>query len=134
MVTTKNIDEVFDTQQKKIAFFQNLILIVTADKIVDGDESIFLLEIGNRLGLSAEEVMPIADNLDVLSFIIPENGLQKTLELQTLVQMSLRDGTIDSREYALCREYSVRIGYSKDILDDMIKLFIGKDNDPDKSV
>jgi hypothetical protein len=134
MVTTKNIDEVFDTQQKKIAFFQNLILIVTADKIVDGDESIFLLEIGNRLGLSAEEVMPIADNLDVLSFIIPENGLQKTLELQTLVQMSLRDGTIDSREYALCREYAVRIGYSKDILDDMIKLFIGKDNDPDKSV
>ncbi len=134
MVTTKNIDEVFDTQQKKIAFFQNLILIVTADKIVDGDESIFLLEIGNRLGLSAEEVMPIADNLDVLSFIIPENGLQKTLELQTLVQMSLRDGTIDSREYALCREYSVRIGYSKDILDDMIKLFIGKDNDLDKSV
>lgn len=122
----QNINEILNTKQKKIAFFQNLILIVTADNFVDGDESDFLLEIGNRLGLDPDEVMPIADNLNVLSFIIPEDGMQKTLELQTLVQMMLKDGSIDSREYALCKEYANRIGYSKDYLNEMIDQFLGK--------
>ncbi|MDQ3392975.1 MAG: hypothetical protein M3512_02485 [Bacteroidota bacterium] len=130
----KSIDEVLNTRQKKISFFQNLVKIVTADNIVDGDESDFLVEIGDKLGLSADDVMPIADNLNVLSFIIPEDGLQKTLELQTLVQMMLRDGSIDSREYALCREYSDRIGYSKELLDNMVSQLLGKNKNDHKSV
>lgn len=126
MQASKKIDEVFNTQQKKISFFQNLIIIITADNIVDGDETDFLLDLGNRLGLSSDEVMPIADNIKVLSFIIPEDGLQRTLELQTLVQMMLKDGSIDSREYALCREYAQRIGFSKESLDEMINQLMGK--------
>lgn len=123
----KNIEDVLDTKQKKISFFQNLIIIITADNIVDGDETDFLLDIGDRLGLTSEEVMPIADNLKVLSFIIPEDGYQKTLELQTLIQMMLQDGSIDSREYALCREYANRIGYSKELVDNMIDTLMGKE-------
>lgn len=121
-----SIDKVFDTKQKKIAFFQNLIIVITADKIVDGEESDFLIKIGNVLGLDPEDVMPIADNLDVLSFIIPNDGIQKTLELQTLILMMMKDGTIDDREYALCREYANRIGYNKDFVDDMIKQLLEK--------
>jgi hypothetical protein len=67
--------------------------------------------------------MPMVDNLPALSFIIPEEGIQKTLELQTLVQMMTQDGEVHDREYALCLEYANRIGYNKGILDDMVEKF-----------
>ncbi|HEY0055763.1 MAG TPA: hypothetical protein VGB63_10435 [Pedobacter sp.] len=123
MQTTPSLEGVLNTPQKKMAFFQNLVLLAAADKVLDHDESNLLLTIGNRLGLTREEVMPMVDNLAALSFIIPEEGIQKTLELQTLVQMMTQDGEVHDREYALCLEYANRIGYSKGILDDMVKMF-----------
>ena len=49
--------------------------------------------------------------------------MQKTLELQTLVMMMLEDGRIHDREYALCLQYTDRVGYPKAMLDDMIGQF-----------
>ena len=120
MQKVQSLQEVLNTPQKKQAFFQNLIIVAMADKVLEKDESDFLLMIGDKLGLSPQDVKPMSDNLDVLSFIIPEDGFQKTLELQTLVQMMMQDGEIHDREYALCLEYSTRIGYGKAVLDDMI--------------
>ncbi|MDO1448939.1 TerB family tellurite resistance protein [Rhodocytophaga aerolata] len=123
MLEPNSIDKVLDTQQKKLAFFQNLLLIAAADGRLDANESDFILLIGNKLGLSSKDVMPLADNLSLLSFIIPESGLQKTLELQTLVQLMVQDGQVHDKEYVLCLEYAHRIGYTKDILDNMIGQF-----------
>ncbi|MBX0292073.1 TerB family tellurite resistance protein [Hymenobacter sp. HSC-4F20] len=125
MQHSHNLEEVLNTTQKKLSFFQNLLLVATADGQLDEQESDFLLQIGNRLGLKPEEVQPIADNLNVLSFVVPAEGLQRTLELQTLVQMMLQDGQIDPREYGLCMEYANRIGYGKEILDDMVSQLAG---------
>ncbi|AYA37150.1 TerB family tellurite resistance protein [Hymenobacter oligotrophus] len=121
----KELEELLDTQQKKLAFFQNLVLVAAADGRLDKGEGDFLVQIGNRLGLKPDDVKPIADNLGVLSFIVASEGLQRTLELQTLVQMMLQDGEIDPREYGLCLEYAHRIGYGKDILDDMVTQLAG---------
>jgi uncharacterized tellurite resistance protein B-like protein len=120
-----NLETLLNTQQKKLSFFQNLVLVAAADGVLDKSEGEFLLQIGRKLGLTAEEVMPIADNLSVLSFVVASEGMQRTLELQTLVQMMLQDGQIDPREYGLCMEYANRIGYSKDILDDMVTQLAG---------
>jgi tellurite resistance protein len=125
MAEAHSLEAVLNTPQKKLAFFQNLVLVAAADGQLSSEESDFLLQIGNRLGLTAEEVMPIADNLGVLSFIMPADGLQRTLELQTLVQMMLQDGQLDAREYGLCQEYATRIGYGKAILDDMVSQLAG---------
>ncbi len=123
MLNIRSLEEVLNTPQKKLSFYQNLVLVAAADKVLEEGESELLLSIGNKLGLSADEVMPMADNLGVLTFIIPENGLQKTLELQTLVQIMTQDGTIHDKEYALCLEYANRVGLGKAILDDMVKQF-----------
>ncbi|UOQ99413.1 TerB family tellurite resistance protein [Hymenobacter sp. 5317J-9] len=125
MPETHSLEYVLNTPQKKLAFFQNLVLVAAADGQLTTEEGDFLLQIGDRLGLKPEEVMPIADNLGVLSFIVPTDGLQRTLELQTLVQMMLQDGQLDAREYGLCQEYAMRIGYSKSILDDMVSQLAG---------
>jgi uncharacterized tellurite resistance protein B-like protein len=130
MQHTHALDEVLNTLQKKLAFFQNLVLLAAADGQLSPEESSFLLELGNKLGLTPDQVMPIADNLGVLSFIVPTEGLQRTLELQTLVQMMLQDGQIDAREYGLCLEYANRIGYGKAILDDMVSQLAGGPPNP----
>ncbi|WP_159451973.1 hypothetical protein [Hymenobacter roseosalivarius] len=44
--------------------------------------------------MTSEDVQSIAENLDVLSFVVASEGMQRTLELQTLVQMMLQDGTV----------------------------------------
>jgi hypothetical protein len=123
MQKPSSLEALLNTPQKKLAFFQNLILIAAADKVLEEEESRLLLSIGNRLGLNSEEVMPLVDNLGVLSFIIPKDGMQKTLELQTLVQMMMQDGQVHDKEYSLCLDYANRIGYSKDILDYMVEKF-----------
>jgi uncharacterized tellurite resistance protein B-like protein len=125
MQETHSLEDVLNTPQKKLAFFQNVVLVAAADGQISPEESDFLLQLGNKLGLKTEEVMPIADNLGVLSFIVPAEGLQRTLELQTLVQMMLEDGQIDAREYGLCMEYASRVGYGKAILDDMVTQLAG---------
>lgn len=130
MPESHSLTDVLNTPQKKLAFFQNLVLIAAADGQLSDNEGDFLLQLGNKLGLTAAEVMPIADNLGVLSFIVPAEGIQRTLELQTLVQMMLQDGNIDAREYGLCQEYANRIGYSKAILDDMVSQLAGGPPNP----
>lgn len=130
MQHTHSLGEVLNTPQKKLAFFQNIILLAAADGVLSPEESDFLLQLGNKLGLKPEEVMPIADNLGILSFVVPTEGLQRTLELQTLVQMMLQDGQIDAREYGLCLEYANRIGYGKAILDDMVSQLAGGPPNP----
>ena len=127
MQDNRTLESLLDTPQKKLGFFQNLVLVAAADGLLEYGESDFLLSIGNKLGLNADEVMPMADNLNVLTFVIPEDGLQKTLELQTLVQMMVQDGEVHDKEYILCQEYANRIGYGKEILDDMIKQFSNQD-------
>jgi uncharacterized tellurite resistance protein B-like protein len=120
MQEPQRIEDLLDTQAKKVAFFQNLILIAAADGRLDSTESQFIVNIGNRLGLAPDQVMHIADRLPELNFIIPEEGIQKTLELQTLVMMMVEDGRIHDREYALCLQYTDRVGYPKAMLDDLI--------------
>jgi uncharacterized tellurite resistance protein B-like protein len=120
MTGTTSIDDLLNTQQKKLAFFQNLILVAVADGYIDKRESDFLVTVGRQLNLTEEDTRPIADNFSLLSFIIPEDGLQKTMELQTLVMMVVQDGKVADAEYNLCLEYARRIGYSKDMLDDFL--------------
>ena len=117
-----------DTKQKKLAFFQNLVLVAIADRYIDEMESDFLLTIGNQLDLSEEDTLEITDNLSSLSFIIPEEGLQKSMELQTLVMMVLQDGEVEEREYNLCLEYTRQIGFTQDILDKLIAQLGNKQN------
>ena len=119
-MATSTVLDFLNTKEKKLAFFQNLVLVAIADKYIDEMESDFLLTIGDQLNLSEEDTLPITDNLSSLSFIIPEDGLHKSLELQTLVMMVLQDGEVEDREYDLCLEYTRQIGFTQEILDKLI--------------
>ncbi|AMM51859.1 hypothetical protein TH61_12680 [Rufibacter sp. DG15C] len=120
MAISKSFEELLNTQQKKLAFFQNILLAAVADRQLDEGESDFLVSIGNQLNLSEADTKPMAENIALLSFVIPEDGLQRTLELQTVIMMVLQDGHIADKEYQLCLEYARRIGFTKETVDEMI--------------
>lgn len=120
MATNTSYDQLFDTKQKKLDFFRNLILVAIADRNLDEKERDFLLAIGKQLSLSEEDTRPLTDNLSSLAFTIPEDDKQKTVELQAMVLMLLQDGRVEEREYDLCLDYAKRIGYSQRLLDDFI--------------
>jgi len=121
MTISTSINQILNTKEKKVAFFQNIVLVAIADRYVDKLESDFLVALGNRLELTEEDTLPIADNLPSLQFILPEESLQKTLELEMLVQMVLQDGIVEEREYNLCLEFARQIDFTKENLDEMIK-------------
>lgn len=131
-MNTRTTRDLLDSRQKRLYFFQNLLLVATADGYLDEQEGDFLLQVGEQLELSADDVAPLIDNLRVLSFVIPETGIERTFELQTLVLLMMEDGRIDEREYALCLEYATRIGYGRAFLDDLIQKF-AHPNSPDPS-
>jgi uncharacterized tellurite resistance protein B-like protein len=121
MTNTTSINHILDTKEKKVAFFQNVVLVAIADRYVDKLESDFLVELGNQLQLSEADTLPISDNLPGLKFVIPNDSLQKTMELEMLVKMVLQDGVVEPREYDLCLGYTRQIGFSKENLDELIK-------------
>jgi hypothetical protein len=120
-MNTRNTHELLDSTQKRLYFFQNLLLVATADGQLADDEARLLLAVGEQLGLSSGDVAPLIDNLPLLTFVIPETGIERTFELQTLVLLMMEDGRIDEREYALCLEYATRIGYGRAFLDDLVR-------------
>ena len=89
MTNATSINHILNTKEKKVAFFQNIVLVAIADRYVDKMESDFLVELGNQLGLTEADTMPIADNLPGLKFVIPEESLQRSMELEVLVKMEI---------------------------------------------
>lgn len=120
MPSNATIDQILNTKEKKLALFQNILLVAIADRYLDEQESDFLVTLGNQLKLTEADTLPISDNLTTLSFIIPQSDMQKQLELQMLVKMMLQDGEMEEREYNLCMEYTRQIGYGKEMLDEVI--------------
>ena len=117
---TTSFAQILNTPEKKLAFFQNIVLVAIADRYVDKLESDFLVAVGDQLQLTEKDTLPIAENLANLKFIIPQDGLQRSLELEMLVKMVLQDGIVEKREYDLCLEYTRQIGFTKEDLDELI--------------
>jgi uncharacterized tellurite resistance protein B-like protein len=113
---------IIESKDKRINFFQNLLIMAVADGYLDEEEEDFLVQIGDQLGLSMDDVTPLAEKgVKSLSFTIPENDQDKLFELQTMVMMMVEDGEVHDREYNLCAQYADRIGLNRVVLDDFVQ-------------
>lgn len=113
---------IIESKQKRLDFFQNLLLMSVADGYLDQEEGDFLVQIGQQLDLTAEDVAPLAEkDVQDLAFSVPESDQDKLFELQTMVMMMVEDGEIDDREYKLCADYCDRIGLNHLVLEDFVQ-------------
>lgn len=118
-MTTTNI--ISPEKQKNINFFQNLLLVAIADRYLDTAESDFLVQVGNQMGLSEEDVIHLSENPTELEFVIPANNTDRVSQLKALVRMMLQDGEIQEQEYNLCKDYAERVGFDTRVLDNLVE-------------
>jgi uncharacterized tellurite resistance protein B-like protein len=116
-----------ESKEKRVNFFQNLLLVAVADGYLDRREGNFLVQIGEQIGLTEEDVAALSDkNVEELTFTVPDNDQEKLFELQTMVMMMVEDGEIHEQEYDMCADYAERIGLNKVVLDDFVQKLSAK--------
>jgi uncharacterized tellurite resistance protein B-like protein len=108
------------TKSQNVDFFQNLLLVAIADRYLEESESNFLVQIGQQLGLTEEDVAHLADKHQDLTFIVPATLQERLKQLDAVVQMMLADGQIHQKEYNLCLEFAKQIGIDQEALAELI--------------
>ncbi|MDX1350455.1 MAG: hypothetical protein R3279_09420 [Putridiphycobacter sp.] len=113
--------------------FMNLVLLASADGVIDDSELTLLYKIGRQIGLTYTQIGMIID--DPKSYpVIPPIGKDERLEmLLDLVRVMVVDNEIDPREMKLMHNFVVQLGYKslEDIDIESIVALIkrGEDND-----
>jgi uncharacterized tellurite resistance protein B-like protein len=106
----------------KLEHFQNLVSVAFADGHMEDVEKEFLEERAEEFGLPSMEVSRIMSNVNNLEFIVPDNLEDREEQLGDVVFMSMIDGDIEQKEYALCLNIAERLELKKSDLDEVIAL------------
>lgn len=106
--------------EKALNYFQNLFLTAMADKHLAKEETSFLVEVAQQMGISPKEASAIMMKRDNLKFIIPETEEARLAQLEDIVVMMMIDQKIHEQEYDLCLAYAHAVGKSKKELDEII--------------
>lgn len=102
--------------------FQNIIVIAYADGYLEEQEKEFLAERAIEFGLPYEAVENILQNARDLEFIVPQDEEEKEEQLCDAVYMSMINGEVCPKEYALCLHLAERMDMSKIDVDRIIEL------------
>lgn len=105
---------------KAIYYFQNLYLVAVADKVLASEEKEYLMQVAQKMGLSAAETSDIMLNSHNLDLVMPETKEEQLTQLEDVITMMMMDKKIHDKEYDLCLRFGQRIGLSKKDLDLLI--------------
>ncbi len=106
----------------KLEHFKNLVAVAWADGHFDKEELELLKERADDFGLSKEEVDAVMAEADTLKFKVPLNDYDKEEQLADVVYMSMVDGEIHEKEYAMCLGIAERLDLNHKYLDKIIEL------------
>ena len=106
--------------EKALAYFQNLYIVATADQQLAKEETSFLLEVAQVMGISAEETTQVMTHRDQLEFIIPETEEERRVQLEDIITMMIIDRRIHEKEYNLCLNFAQKIGYDRKGFDQIL--------------
>jgi len=102
---------------KGLAYFQNLYIVAAADQQLSKEETDFLVEVAQIMGISAQETTSIMTNREELEFIIPETAEERHIQLEDIITMMIIDRKIHEKEHALCLKFAQKIGYDRKMFD-----------------
>lgn len=112
---------------KQKEYFKNLVAIANADGEIGEDERTMLMEKGQGIGLSQDEISNIINNAHEIQHQIPEDDDDKEEQITNMLDIAMADGEFSPEEYQLCLRVANRLGYSDQELQQIIKLFFGED-------
>ena len=91
----------------------NLVQLAKADGKISKSESGLLIKIGERNGVSAEEVFEMVDSSDDFFYKKPENDEQRFDQLYDLVEMMRIDGEVSPKELEYTTDIAEKMGVRK---------------------
>ena len=91
----------------------NLVQLAKADGKISKSESGLLIKIGERNGVSAEEVFEMVDSSDDFFYKKPETDGQRFDQLYDLVEMMRIDGEVSPKELEYTTDIAEKMGVRK---------------------
>lgn len=105
----------FATKKSKAqkGHIMNLIKLAKADGIISRQESSLLVKIGERNGISEEEVFEMVEVSDEFFYKKPANDSERFNQLYDLIEMMTIDGIVDDKEMSYTIEIAEKMGIRK---------------------
>ncbi|NJL15424.1 MAG: hypothetical protein HC913_22075 [Microscillaceae bacterium] len=114
------------SNQKVRDYFKNLYLVAAADFKLAAEETSFLVQVAQQMGLGPLEASEIMRQPSS-PLTVPVSESEKMAQLEDIVVMMMVDRKIHEKEYQLCLRFAEAIGKDKATLDYLIiKIIRGK--------
>ena len=109
-------------QTRKVkSHLMNLAALAKADGHLDEREMSFIVAVGRKNGMRADEVRSIVGNASTIRLIIPDNDSERFDQIFDLVDMMLADGVVDDTEMNFCIGMAEKLGFRKDIVQVLVR-------------
>lgn len=104
----------------------NLGALAKIDGHVDPNEMNFIISIGKKHGMKADDVRHLISNAEKSDTQLPTNDSERFDQIYDLVEMMLADGIVDESEMEFCISMAARLGFKKSIVGVLVrKISIG---------
>ncbi|MDX2304552.1 MAG: hypothetical protein NW226_17220 [Microscillaceae bacterium] len=118
--TSSSENQSLDRHQKVLNYFQNLYLIAAVDKQLAKEETSFLVEVAQQMGITPREAAEIMMTRNERTLVVPESEEERLIQLEDIIVMMMVDKKIHEKEYQLCLAYTRAIGKDRVTLDRLI--------------
>ncbi|SNR60265.1 MULTISPECIES: TerB family tellurite resistance protein [Hymenobacter] len=109
-------------QTKKVkSHLINLAALAKADGHIDEREMNFIVAVGKKNGMRADEVRTIVGNAGRVAMVLPENDSERFDQIFDLVDMMLADGVVDDHEMDFCIDMAEKLGFRKAIVGVLVR-------------
>ena len=99
----------------------NLGVLARIDGHLDSSEVNYIIAVGQKNGLKAEDVRSLLANGEKAQFHMPENDSDRFDQLYDLVEMMLADGIVDDNEMEFCMMMAGNLGFRKDVVGVLVR-------------
>lgn len=101
--------------------FKNLLSIAFADGILDKSELELLFKKSDKYYITLEEIGGLIENSIHVKSVIIDDKKERAEKMLDLIEMMLVDGETHERENRLCVSFGISLGYSAEIVHEMIQ-------------
>ncbi|MBC5992567.1 tellurite resistance TerB family protein [Pontibacter cellulosilyticus] len=99
----------------------NLGALAKIDGHVDPNEMNFIISIGKKHGMKADDVRHLISNAEKSDPQLPTNDSERFDQIYDLVEMMLADGIVDESEMEFCISMAARLGFKKSIVGVLVR-------------
>jgi uncharacterized membrane protein YebE (DUF533 family) len=109
-------------QTRKVkSHIQNLAALAKADGHIDEREMSFIVAVGKKNGIRADEIRTLVANSANSRIVVPDNDSERFDQIFDMVDMMLADGIVDDNEMDFCTIMAEKLGFRKDVVGLLIK-------------